>query len=382
MMGDAPVLVVVIDNFNAKFFRDLTRYMRADGFFAEDMHYYVSLLPSCTEVSKRSLIVGQPEPFARTAYQRVVEKTWEQALTGRRVRYLPHIGALRDVKRRDRDVYFLNYLPVDMTLHQDEEQVGISHAQAVRGYLRAVARDVRAFAERIGAERDLVVILISDHGSTRIPPDAPNLIDSKFYTSRVLDKHHRYVRISDTDLEQLPENAQYQCYTFERKRFGLEENYLAAKRHYRFLPVTGSTYIHGGLTPEETLVPVAVFTPVTVSPKPLGVRLLRKEFYYGRRTEFQIELVNTNAYACESVRLEVRNQSVDAPGAELGTLAPMSEQVVTLEGRIRRSRGDVDTLRIRVTYDFLEQPQEQEVEQPIEMKAMMERAFDLDELMQ
>lgn len=382
MMGDAPVLVVVIDNFNAKFFRDLTRYMRAEGFFAEDMNYYVSMLPSCTEVSKRSLIVGQPEPFARTAYQRIVEETWEQALTGRRVRYLPHIGALREVKHRQHDVYFLNYLPVDMTLHQDEEQFGISHAQAVRSYLRAVARDVRAFGGRIGAERDLVVILISDHGSTRIPADAPNLIDSKFYTTRVIDKHHRYVRISDADLEQLPDNVQYQCYTFERKRFGLEENYLAAKRHYRFLPVTGSTYIHGGLTPEETLVPVAVFTPVTVSPKPLKVRLLDKEFYYGRRTEFRIEVVNTNAYACQAVRLEVRNPSVDVPGKELDALAPMSEAVVTLEGRIRRSRGDVDTLRIRITYRFLEQPHEQDVEQRIEMKSMMERAFDLDELMQ
>jgi hypothetical protein len=382
MTGDGPVLVLVIDNFNAKFFRDLTRYMRAEGFFAEDMHYYVSLLPSCTEVSKRSLIVGQPEPFAGTAYQRVVEQTWERALTGRRVRYLPHIGALREVKHREHDVYFLNYLPVDMTLHQDEEQVGISHAQAVRSYLRAVARDVRAFGGRIAAERDLVVILISDHGSTRIPADAPNLIDSKFYASRVIDKHHRYVRISDADLEQLPDNVQYQCYTFERKRFGLEENYLAAKRHYRFLPVTGSTYIHGGLTPEETLVPVAVFTPVTVSPKPVNVRLLDKKFYYGRRTEFRIELVNTNAYACEAVRLEVRNPSVNVPGKELDALAPMSEEVVTLEGRIRRSRGDVDTLRIRITYRFLEQPHEQDVEQRIEMKSMMERAFDLDELMQ
>ena len=381
MSGDAPVLVLVIDNFNAKFFRDLTRYMRAEGFFAEDMHYYVSLLPSCTEVSKRSLIIGQPEPFAGTAYQRVVEETWEQALTGRRVRYLAHIGALREVKHREHDVYFLNYLPVDMTLHQDEEQVGISHAQAVRSYLRAVARDVRAFGERIGAERDLVVIAISDHGSTRIPADAPNLIDSTFYTSRAEDKHHRYVRISDADLEQLPGNVQYQCYAFERKRFGLAQNYLAARRHYRFLPATGSTYIHGGLTPEETLVPVAVFTPVTVSPKPLNVRLLDKEFYYGRRTQFQIELVNTNAYACESVRLEVRNPSVDALGAALDSLPPMSEEVVTLEGRIRRSRGDLDSLRIRLTYDFLEQPQEQEVEQRVEVKAMMEQAFDLDELM-
>ncbi|MFQ5854903.1 MAG: hypothetical protein ACE5LU_04575 [Anaerolineae bacterium] len=381
MMGDAPVLVLAIDNFNAKFLRDLTRYMRAQGYYAEELNYYVSMLPSCTEVSKKCLLAGQPEPFKATAYEKVVEETWGQTLSGRRVRYLPHIGALRAVRQREHDVYFLNYLPLDMAFHQDEEQVGISHAQAARNYLRAVARDVRAFGERIGAERDLVVIVTSDHGSTRIPAQAPNLIDSAFFAKRVLDKHQRYVRISDSELHALPDNTRYQCYTFERERFGLDENYLAAKRHYRFLPTTGSTYIHGGLTPEETLVPVAVFTPLTVSPKPLTVRLLDREFYYARKSEVRVELVNTNAYPCESVRLEIQNPNVDAPGVELAIMGPMSEEIVTLDGRFRRSQGDIDKLHIRVTYDFLEQPQQQEVEEAVEMKSMMEPAFDLTELL-
>jgi hypothetical protein len=381
MMSDAPVLVLVIDNFNAKFFRDLTRYMQGEGYYSQDVAYYVSMLPSCTEVSKKCLFVGQPEPFTGTSYEKVVEETWGKALGGCRVRYLPHIGALRAVKRREHDVYFLNYLPLDIAFHQDEEQVGISHAQAARGYLRAVARDVRAFGERIGAARDLAVIVISDHGSTRIPAEAPNLIDSAFFTRRVLDKHHRYVRISDAELQQLPDNIQYQCYTFERERFGLDENYLAARAHYRFLPTTDSTYIHGGLTPEETLVPVAIFAPLTVSPKPLTLRLLRREFYYARKSEIPLELVNTNAYPCQSVRIEIQNPNVDAPGLELDTLAPMSQEIVTLEGRFRRSPGGVDALRTRLTYACLGQPQQQDVEETVEMKSMMTQAFDLQELL-
>jgi hypothetical protein len=380
MMSEAPVLVLVIDNFNAKFLRDFTRYMQAEGYHAEELTYYVSMLPSCTEISKKCLLVSQPEPFAGTSYKKPVQETWEQALSGRRTLYLPHIGALRAIKRREHDVYFLNYLPLDMAFHQDEEQVGISHAQAARSYLRAVARDVRAFGERIGAPRDLVVIVISDHGSTRIPAEAPNLIDSAFFAKRVLDKHHRYVRITDSELHQLPDNIQYQCYTFERERFGLSENYLSAKAYYRFLPTTGSTYIHGGLTPEETLVPVAVFAPLTVSPKPLTVRLLGNEFYYARKSGIQVELVNTNAYACESVRLEIQNANVDAPGVDLGTLAPTSQETVTLEARFRRSYRGVDALHIRVTYDFLGQPQQQDVEEAVEMKSMMTQSFDLREL--
>lgn len=381
MMGEAPALVLVIDNFNAKFLHDLTRYMQAEGYYGEGLAYYFSMLPSCTEVSKKCLFVGQPEPFPGTSYEKAVEETWSKALNGRRVRYLPHVGALRAVKRREHDVYFLNYLPLDMAFHQDEEHMGISHAQAARSYLRAIARDVRAFGERIGAARDLVVIVVSDHGSTRIPAEAPNLIDAAFFARRVLDKHHRHARISDAELHQLPDNIQYQCYTFEGQRFGLDENYLAAKAHYRFLPTTGSTYIHGGLTPEETLVPVAVFTLVSVSPKPLTLRLLGREFYYARKSEIQLELVNTNAYPCRSVRLEIQNPNVDVPGIELDTLAPMSQEVVKLEARFRRSPGGLDALHIRLAYDFLGQPQQQEITEAVEMKSMMTQAFDLQELL-
>ena len=49
----------------------------------------------------------------------------------------------------------------------------------------------------------------------------------------------------------------------------LETNYLVARRLYRFLPTDENAYIHGGLTPEETLIPSAVYQPVVVSPKPL-----------------------------------------------------------------------------------------------------------------
>ncbi len=376
----APVLVLLIDNFNAKFYPDFQRYMRQEGYYSEETSYYLSMLPSCTAVSKKCLFVGQPEPFTGTAYQKPVQETWTQALSGRRVLYLAHVGELRAVQSREHDVYFLNYLALDKVLHQDEEHFGLSHAQSARSYLRAIARDVRAFGERIGAARDLGVIVLSDHGSTRIPADAPNLIDPQFFAGRVQDKHHRYVTISDRELQQLPRNIQYQCYVFARERFGLPQNYLVAKAHYRFLPTTRSTYIHGGLTPEETLVPVAVFTPITVAPKPLFGRLLRNEFYYGRKTELSLELVNANNYACEQVQVAVLNPNVDALGAELATLAPLSQGVVNLTGRFKAAQGEITALHLRVTYDFLGHRQHQELTCAVVMKKVMEHAFDLDDL--
>jgi len=208
----APVLVVVVDNLNYKFLPDLARYLQAQGFFSEQTSPYLAMLPSHTEVSKKCLFIGQPEPFSGTAYEKPTLNAWESALGGQRIRYLPHIGALRSVKRREHDVYFLNYLPVDEALHDDEQQTGVPYSAAVRKRLRTLAGDIRAFAERIGAERDLAVIVISDHGSTRIAADAPNPIDRQFYASRVKDKHHRYVTTSDVELAALPDNVRFECY--------------------------------------------------------------------------------------------------------------------------------------------------------------------------
>jgi len=379
MMGSSPVLVIVIDNFNAKFAGDLIRYMQSEGYYAEKLNYYFSMLPSCTEVSKKCLILGQPEPFTGTVYENIVETTWEKALTGRRVRYLPHIGALRAVKNREHDIFFLNYMPLDIAFHQDEEQTGISHAQAARNYLRGVSKDVKAFAERIGAERELIVIVLSDHGSTRIPADAPNIIDSKFFATRVIDKHHRYVSINDSELSQLPDLS-YQCYTFERGRFGLDGNYLAAREYYHFLKTSENIYIHGGLTPEETLIPVVVFTPLTVSAKPILVRLLNNEFYIERKSEIQVELVNTNTYSCQNLKINILNPGINVTSVQVPTLEALSQYMVKFEGRFRRGFGKAEKLHLRLSYLFLGQPQGQEIELEVKMKSMMEQAFDLNEL--
>lgn len=382
LSGDKPVLALVIDNFNAKFFRDLARSMLKQGYYCDQVRYQVALLPSCTEISKKSLLTGQPEPFAQTAYEKIVQDVWTHELPGRRVLYLPHVGALRAVKRREHDVYFLNYLPLDMTFHNDAEQMGLSHAQAARNYLAALAQDVRAFGERIGAGRDMQVIVLSDHGSTRIPPQAPNLIDEAFFAKRVTDKHHRYVTISDDELAQLPENIKYQCYVFEAKRFGLASNYLAAKRYYRFLPTSEACYIHGGLTPEETLVPVAIFTPALVAPKPLLIRLIGNAFYIQRKSELQFEITNSNAYPCESLVIEPRGSNIDAPAAHLGELNPMSQGAVSVFGRFRRTQGGADELQIHISYTFLGQTYEQEENLEIVLKAMARQATNLTELMQ
>jgi len=290
------VLVIVVDNFNMKFYSEFRSAMQQKGFYQQKMHHCFSHLPSCTEVSKKAIITGHFAPFKETSYENQVENVWENRL-GKKVKYLSDISSLREVSKLEHDVYFLNYLPLDITLHQNENQLGVSHSYNIRNYLQLLVQDIQAFAVRLGIERDLMVIVTSDHGSTRIPKGTINVIQKKYYQKRTDDRHHRYIAISDEELENLPENIKYDCYIIKRDAYDLSSNYLIARRLYRFLSTDNHTYIHGGVTPEETIIPLAIFQPATITPKPLELLLLgTNTIFAGTKVDLKLEITNINNF--------------------------------------------------------------------------------------
>lgn len=380
LMGDNPVLFIAIDNFNYKFLDHLERLFEDAGFYSSGATPYLSMLPTCTEVSKKCLFTGSPTPFEATGYEASVLDAWRDRPKGRRLRYLPYLGTLREVKKREHDVYFLNHTPIDNTLHQSQVELGVPHAKNVRRHLEDLVEAVEDFARRIDAEHELVVIICSDHGSTRIPAEAPNIIDQPFYTERLTDPHHRYIALSDEEMEKLPDNVDFECYRLRKGLLDLNENYLIARGYGRFKKTDETAYVHGGLMPEETIVPLCTFQPVVEAPKQLTVRLLEDEFRYGAKATLQLELVNVNPYPCLNLRVELLDENVDYEPVELRSLPGRHDVQMDVPVRIWRREEDVTDLRLRVSYQLLGERRRQLEVVPIIMRSMMESGFDLEDL--
>ena len=375
------VLVIVADNLNPKFHPDLQSQMQRQGFFEHRLSFCFSMLPSCTEVSKKCVILGHYAPFEGTSYKKTVEETWSARLN-KRVLYLSGIGDLRAIASRQHDVYFLNYLPIDISLHQSENATGVSHAHAIRAYLAALAQDVRAFAKRLGAERDLLVIVASDHGSTRIPKDAVNVLQGKFYRDRSTDEHHRYLALEDGELAKLSENVKYDCYLLRRQDLELGTNYLVARRFYRFRDTNENAYIHGGLTPEETLTPLAIYRPVTVSPKPIKLSVVGAlKVYVGTKFDLPLEVTNRNSYSFDEVSIEIVDPNISGDPFNLAVLPQLKREPIKTTAQCRRTADSSATkLHVRVSYRFMGQPHVDETDLPIEIVDPARLKFDLDNL--
>jgi hypothetical protein len=378
---DNPVLVVVVDNLNVKFYPDLRHQLQIQGFYEQQMDYCFSMLPSCTEVSKKCVITGHYQPFQETSYKNQVEKTWDIRLK-KKILYISNIGEFRGISKREHDIYFLNYLPLDITLHQDDNQTGISHPLAIRNYLTSLSQDIRAFADRIGAGRDLTVVIVSDHGSTRIPKGTINVINGDFYGKRADDEHHRYIAISDDEIKKLPDNYKFDCYLLNREVMELETNYLVARRLYRFLPTNENVYIHGGLTPEETLIPLAVYLPVILSPKPLVINISgSNKIYVGTKFDLQVEVTNLNNYSCDDCQIELIDANLEAAKVKLGNIGKLIRLPAIVPARcIRNAESGLRKLHVRITYEFLGQPCVNDTMIPIEIIEPAKPKFDLDNL--
>ncbi len=375
-----PSLVVMVDNFNLKFYPLLQRLLQQQGFYEQDFQYCISMLPSFTQVSKKCIITGHYAPFIEGSYNGAVENTWAAKL-GKKVRYLANVSELRKVTSREHDVYFLNYLPIDFTLHQEDCHTGISHSQAVQVYLDSLAHDIRAFARRLGAERDLLVMFLSDHGSTRIPSGEVNVINNKFYQKHALDEHHRYIAISDEEADKLPDQVKFECYLFRRTEYDLPENYLVARRLYRFKPTDDSVYIHGGLTPEETIIPLAIYQPLTVTPRALTVRLVEpKKIIAGTRQELAFEITNHNSYPVEQLAIEVVDANLEADSVEIEVLQKLQRCQVKIRSRCP-SNADIQAkhIQLQLTFQFIGQNHEQTTKVEAVFDTLVKTRFNLDE---
>lgn len=375
-----PVLVVILDNFNLKYYSILQQQMKQQAFYEQDLQYCFSMLPTFTEVSKKCIITGSYKPF-EGSYSDTVRSAWEPRLD-KKVSYLPNIMELRQVTQRAADIYFLNYIPIDMVLHQPDSQTGISHRQTIQLYLSTLAQDIRAFAHRLGSDRDLMVIFTSDHGSTRIPSQTLNVLNNPFYKKHATDEHHRFLVISDQDAEKLSKETKYDCYVFKRAEYHLPENYLVARRLYRFLSTNDSVYIHGGLTPEEAIVPLAIYQPFITTPRPLKVCLIKpNKIIAGTRLDLVLEITNHNGYPIEQATLEITSANLDIQPSMVDEIPQMDRFELNMKCRCLNGADlSEDTLPIRLSYKVNNQEYEQLVTLPVVFDSMFKAKASLDDL--
>ncbi|MFQ6041789.1 MAG: hypothetical protein ACE5PV_13105, partial [Candidatus Poribacteria bacterium] len=384
-------LVVVIDNLNLKFFEILEALLQSRGYSSTLRKHYLTLLPSETSVCKRCLLAGQPsnQDIHARGYADIITQEWAGFFGDKKVKYVPSLGELTNLPSLDSHIYFLNYRPIDEVLHQSSEDIGQSHTELIRQFLSGLANSIDEFAKKFEIDERLLLCICSDHGSTKIPScppfskggergGFPNPIDVKFFHERCEHETHRFIQLSDAEYSNLAENHRYQCYFLDKNTYGNDANYLIAKGYYRFKKTEKSFYVHGGCTPEETIVPFALFKKVSIHLQKPRLSLLDNVFRYAVKSVIKLDIVNPNEYPLENVSFIIQQPDVTYDEVVLAEIP--AKQVVTqkIPCRFARAAEKIDKLALTLQFQYRGQEQSFDYEFSITMKAMMESGFGID----
>ena len=310
---DRVDLILVIDNFGWANSVALQKLFEAEKLFVTTSEPYFAMLPTETEISKKCLLSGSVgyTDIDETGYKGIIEKGWVPYFQDASFRYIMDLGSLKKVENIDATTYVVNYLAIDNALHKSADELGIPHMEQINTYLLFIVRELTTFIQKHGLEKKIRIHIVSDHGSTRIPSSMKNDIDMLFFKGEGFEGlSHRFVKVNQAHFTSLADNFRQDCFFLPANDFHNPYNALCARRSNRFLATDERSYVHGGLLPEEVIVPYLIFEPAIVQLKDLTIQLLGKVFRY-RKEMVRLEIGNPNDFPVENIHISILNRDIE-----------------------------------------------------------------------
>jgi hypothetical protein len=319
----------------------------------------VAVLPSITSVSKRALVTGQPtidlaQPtIAEAARVKLIRSSIPAA-----VQY--SLPATIEILRQDATIRVAVVLfnLIDALAHQSTT---FTDNPGIRGYLEELAAQLST-AQQLCAEqgRQLHVLIGSDHGSTLLPKDAPSVplphmareIDDVWEPELSGQEAQKPgTRAAATALDQLPSVDQQIWYALDRDRFQLDRHYVIP-RGYSYIKRRPSGWTHGGLTPEETIIPLLHLASERPAVLTLEIEF-RGTLRVGQAGTITAVLRNLNPFPVQEVTMMVSGAT---EGATLIHMGALEQQEVELHFASVSHQGTELPIQYQMRYNAFGNP--------------------------
>ncbi len=319
----------------------------------------IAVLPSITSVSKRALVTGQPTiDLAQPTIAEAARVKLARSGIPAAVQYsLPAaIEMLRQNATLRVAVVLFNL--IDALAHQSAT---FTDNAGIRGYLEELASQLNAAQQGCAEQgRQLHVLIGSDHGSTLLPKDAPRVplphmvreIDDIWEPELPGQEAQKPgTRAAATDLDLIPSIDQKVWYALDRDRFQLDRHYLVP-RGYSYIKRRPTGWTHGGLSPEETIVPLLHLA--AERPRVLALEIeFRGTLRVGQAGTITVMLRNLNPFPIQETTLMVSGATEEATLMQIGAL---EQQEVELHFASISEQGTQLAVKYEVRYNAFGNP--------------------------
>jgi hypothetical protein len=384
-------MVLLIDCLPVSFMALMDDALRNIGFNRHTLQYRFAALPTDTEHNKPVLLSGRWQTGGH-GYPAILDERAAADWEGRHVIYAGSLKALSELTAPQADtIIVLNFIEGDRVLHSDVEAINSTYEEELYRLFGRVAEAVSGRIEAWALSREQVSIhVVTDHGACRILEEEKRSLDSAVVSKLFPDEKHRYAAVDEEQRDTVPESLWELGHSFQPPFTPDDRIYFLPKGHNTVRRSNRNQgYMHGGVTPEEVIVPMATYRLVQVEWTPPAARFLelrlnaesgRAEFYIQRIEPLWIEIQNTNAVDIEILRASVTAPDTDVKDSEVATILAGGMGKVSMDCYFRKAALDADLLEIEIVYELAGEQHTMSLALECEFKSAMPQRLNLRDL--
>ena len=356
-------IVLVVDCLPISYVSLMDDALWSVGFKQQSQEYRYSSLPTVTEYNKAVLISSNAAKVSNDYSSLLSERSirdWGEIKTD----YIGSLKALADfLPGSDTEIVVVNYTEGDEILHSDIESKNRTYEDELSRVFEQLAEAVIGVCERwSGPREDIRVLLVTDHGACRILGE-----ETKTFSSNVLNKlfeeeKHRVATMPSDQATKVPSNLWDLGYQFRSPYSKMDVVHFLPRGHNTVRRAgTNRGYVHGGVTPEEVIVPTALYGLIATIWKRPAIRFINIDmktklplvrFFIQRIVGIEIEVQNPNSLPLQVTAIEVLAPEASTKDVRVATVGPASVAKIHIDLYFQKSALGADALELRLRYQI------------------------------
>jgi hypothetical protein len=294
------VIWLIIDGLPAVYTGLLKSALQKHSFNRVKTEFALAPLPTITEIGIPALLTGL-RPDAK-AFTNKREEGLAQSFPKFKTVFTASVGYFAEKLAEESDLCCLHYTGIDFFQHKPESQITKSRAAVIEADINEQIDGIIA-AMQLTPGRNTKLVITTDHGATKCLRNASGIVNSKIKAATE-QSHERCVKLnSPLTPGQLDTN---ETYHLTKDITHNADDWIVA-RGYRYFGANDTGYRHGGLSPEETIVPFVVAEMVEFDYEELTVGYFgSKDLQLGKTIkDVSFQVYNPNAVTVEISELTI-----------------------------------------------------------------------------
>jgi hypothetical protein len=384
-------IVLLVDCLPLAFMDLLDDALRNVGFSRHNLHYRFAALPTITEYNKAALLSGEWQESAGT-YEAILKTRAITEWGSKQVVYLSNLKSMSEMAApQEATIAVLNFVDGDELLHSDVESKNTTYEEELHRLFARIAESVSRLSQQwTGPREQLSVYVVTDHGACRILEKEKRSFDSTVVNKLFANEKHRFSAVVEDQIDEIPENLWVLGHRFKRPFVSENTTYFLPKGHNTVRQagrVKG--YMHGGVTPEEVIVPAAQYKLVKAAWKTSAARFLnldliretgRAKFYIQRVVTLEVEIQNPNPSDIRVLRASIMSPETDLKSCETVVIPAGNVNTLRMNCYFKKAALGERSLEIEVAYEIAGDQHTLPITLESEFRSAMASGFSLRDL--